>query len=114
MPLRPIATTCEEVWQFNQRNTSCIPGGKYVCKRVNSPHHGPTFEVTGVPGRTEILLHKGNTVKDTEGCILVGETFSMLEGVVSIGESGLGFGEFLSLTADIEWFYLTIQDRTAG
>ena len=114
MPLRPIATTCEEVWAFNQRNASCIPQGRYLCQRVLSPKFGDTFEVTGVPGRSAILFHKGNTTLDTEGCILLGETFTQLNGRVSIGESGLGYGEFMSLTAEVDTFYLTVQDRTAG
>ena len=114
MPLTPIATTCEEVWAFNQRNASCIPSGRYRCDRVLSPKFGNTFEVKEVYGRDAILFHKGNTVKDTEGCILIGETFSLLDGVVSIGDSGKGFEEFLTLTAELDHFNLTVQDRTAG
>lgn len=114
MPLTPIATTCEEVWAFNQRNASCIPAGRYECRRVNSPKFGNTWEVSNVPGRSAILMHKGNTTLDTEGCILIGETFTRINGKVAIGESGLGYGELMTLTAELDHFWLTVQDRTAG
>ena len=31
-------------------------------------------EVVGIPGRSEIRIHWGNSAVDTEGCILVGAT----------------------------------------
>lgn len=33
-------------------------------------------EVMGIPGRSEIRIHWGNTAHDTEGCILVGRSLS--------------------------------------
>jgi hypothetical protein len=33
-----------------------------------------------VPGRSEILIHAGNYVSDTAGCILVGDTPKDLDG----------------------------------
>ena len=52
---------------------SCIPAGHYTLTRTMYFKHGyPTFEVTGVPHRSRILIHPGNTEEDTLGCILVG------------------------------------------
>lgn len=67
-----VLFTCEDDWRTNQPNVSCIPPGVYALKRVQSPKFGNTFEITGVPGRSRILLHAGNTEEDTEGCVLVG------------------------------------------
>ena len=51
----------------------CIPEGAYTITWVlDHPLMGDRFEVVGVPGRTAILLHPGNFVRDTIGCILLG------------------------------------------
>lgn len=34
----------------------------------------PRLSLNGVPGRSDIVVHRGNTVKDTKGCIIVGKT----------------------------------------
>ena len=68
----------EDDWLGNKPQISCIPAGKYLCKRKVSPHFGETFEVTGVPGRGDILFHEGNTEENTQGCILLGLAFGSL------------------------------------
>lgn len=65
--------TLEEDWRDNAKGRSCIPAGTYTLVRTIYYKHGyETFEVTGVPGRSRILIHPGNTEEDTEGCVLVG------------------------------------------
>ena len=56
----------------NQKNISCIPEGKYDVHRIYSQKFGNCFHIQDVPGRSAILIHKGNYTKDTHGCILVG------------------------------------------
>lgn len=68
-------------WRDNRRKRSCIPTGDYVCRLVRSPRFGRVFTVTGVPGRSAILIHPGNFGGDVEkgyqshveGCILLGQ-----------------------------------------
>ena len=67
-----LCYTEELPWLGNQPDISCIPEGTYYCSRHNSPSHPNTWQVNDVPGRSNVLIHTGNTVKDTEGCILVG------------------------------------------
>lgn len=64
--------TIENPWLDNKKTDSCIPTGTYICKPVNSPRFGKTIEVTGVPNRSHILFHAGNSPDDTDGCILLG------------------------------------------
>ena len=64
--------TCEDDWRDNEVSQSCIPTGTYTLRRVVTPKHGETFQVTDVPGRSAILIHSGNTEEDVQGCILLG------------------------------------------
>src|SRR5580698_6443589 len=72
----PLCVTLELPWNNNVPGESCIPAGTYHCVPHNSLDHPNTWEVTGVPGRSEILIHNGNYLKDTEGCILVALQFA--------------------------------------
>jgi hypothetical protein len=106
----PFAVTLERPWLDNRKGESCIPAGDYYCKRVNSPTFGDTFEVSGVPGRSAILFHKGNLEDDTNGCILVGESFNPVLGRPGITSSKEGFGEFLTITRMTNHFMLQIVE----
>lgn len=106
----PFAVTLERPWKENRRKISCVPAGTYECRRVKSPRFGNTFQVMDVPGRSEILFHKGNLEDDTEGCILVGEAFNPVLGRPGITQSGEGFAEFLQLLQMTQRFPLTIVD----
>lgn len=73
--------TVEEEWQNNLPSISCIPASPpegYICKRVQSPKFGNTFEVTNVPGRSHILFHALNTEEGTRGCIGLGVRLGVL------------------------------------
>lgn len=79
----PLCVTLELPWNNNAEDTSCIPIGTYLCKRIKSPKFGETFEITGVDRRTYILFHHGNTIKDTNGCILLGRSFDYVLAAVT-------------------------------
>jgi hypothetical protein len=65
--------TCEDDWKNNQPSESCIPAGRYKLVRTMYHHGGyECFWITDVPGRSRILIHRGNTEEDTKGCVLVG------------------------------------------
>ncbi len=69
-----LCHTCELPWNNNKPSVSCIPSGFYNCIPHNSPKHPDTWEVSNVPNRSGILIHNGNTIADSDGCILVGMT----------------------------------------
>jgi len=71
-----MCDTLENPWLDNQRNISCIPKGEYKV-RLRLPRESATRDyvhllVEDVENRSYILFHRGNTAKDTRGCILVG------------------------------------------
>lgn len=68
-----LCFTLEEPWRDNQKKISCIPKGIYQCVPHNGAHFKNVWHVTGVQNRDAILIHAGNTLADTEGCILVGQ-----------------------------------------
>jgi hypothetical protein len=82
-----ICYSLELPWLGNVQNKSCIPFGQYDVVKANSPRLGQVFYVKDVPGRSSILIHPGNTLKDTDGCILPGS--SVFDGGVSRSRDAL-------------------------
>jgi hypothetical protein len=76
----PICVTCEDPWEQNARGISCIPADTYKVKKFNGTNFKDVWQVMDVPGRDAILIHNGNTIDDTRGCILVGKGFATFPG----------------------------------
>jgi len=65
--------TLEPSGNDNAYDTSCIPLGIYGVTTVNTEKFPYThYAVLDVENRANIRIHRGNTVLDTDGCILVG------------------------------------------
>lgn len=67
----------------NVRNKTCIPEGNYELRKLERSASGKykkVYWVTGVEGRSGILIHNGNTVKHTRGCIIIGLKSGVLAG----------------------------------
>ena len=108
--LNELIHTLEEPWQLNQRKISCIPVGTYLCmphgwEKGSTKHFKQVWEVTGVKDRTAILIHAGNTLADTMGCILVG----LDAGQFRIGRSQAALAQIRAAIGERP-FALTIQE----
>lgn len=80
----PLVWSLERPLLDNKTNISCIPEGTYKVRQYQSRKFGLTWRLEDVPGRTDILIHAGNTITDSKGCILVGRsagTYSKKNGV---------------------------------
>ena len=100
----PFAVTLEN-------DKLCIPAGRYLCKRTRTPTYGIVFEITGVPGRTAILIHWGNIDDNSKGCVLLGESFNVWsDGSVSVASSKIAFQEFMQRAEGIDSFWLTVKE----
>jgi hypothetical protein len=122
----PICNTLELPWKDNAHNISCIPptvivdqvGGRtriipdYICLRTVSPNGIVRWEVTGVEGRSSILIHGGNTIEDTEGCIILAEKFDVVGARNGVLESTEAYDEFMAVTAGEKEMRLRIIDTT--
>ena len=94
--------TLELPYLDNQKQISCIPVGTYIVKKHTSPTFGKVFYVSGVPNRSEILIHKGNFNKDTKGCILIGSGFGDInkDGTTDIVNSNKTVEDMLKVMPD--------------
>lgn len=94
-----ICLTLEEPWRMNKRNISCIPPGSYRMVKRLSPKRGIyVWELVDVPGRSNIQIHAGNFLSDTEGCPLVGLQHSDPEAPPSIHDSQRAFRMWMGAT----------------
>ena len=104
----PFCVSCELPYRNNEPFISCIPSGVYEGVRVQSPKFGNTFEIKGnLEGRTHILFHKGNSILDSKGCVLLAEGWG--EGNY-VERSRVAFDEFLDRTKDTDYFILQITE----
>jgi len=110
-----LGVTLELPWKDNQHGVSCIPVGIYECRRAihhpDSPKHYPVWRLEGVPNRDDVDIHIGNTVKDTQGCILVGSAYAPDH---AIAASVAAFNRLMLLTADVDQLTLAISEAWAA
>ena len=71
-----ILHTLELPWRNNKKCISCIPKGTYNYKFLKKTGTGKfknVYHVQSVKGRTGILIHNGNYLRQILGCVLVGK-----------------------------------------
>lgn len=89
-----------------ENRAKLIPAGTYKAKR--DMHYGKpgkeddyeVWELQDVPGRSQIQIHIGNSYKDTEGCILIGNYFSAYVYNPLIIDSKFAYNLFMFITRD--------------
>ena len=67
-----LCFTMELPWRDNRVNISHIPDGVYTARRKKESSKLMAFALNKVYGRSNILIHVGNYIEDTSGCILLG------------------------------------------
>jgi len=108
--------TLERPWEGNARNVSCIPSGRYELKRRPSPlisrltqeQYQEAWEVCDVPERSHILFHPGNWIEHSEGCILVGTDYFVINNKPGIVSSRKAFDELMAVLSQHDEWALTI------
>lgn len=110
---KQIAVTLEHAYAGTSSWISKIPDGKYACVRGQHQLLGmsqpfETFMILNVPNHTGILFHTGNYNEDSDGCVLVGDTVTTVNGARAISSSRLTFAEFMEIQDGVESFDLTV------
>lgn len=102
---REIKNTPVEKWKVYGK--TAIPTGRYDIKLTMSNRFKIlTPELSMVNGFVGVRIHSGNTDKDTEGCILVGETWDKIS--PTILDSKLAFQKLMIKLKTIDYSKIII------
>lgn len=74
-----ICYTLEEAWRNNRKGHSCVSLGTYgafIRYTSSKAKREWCFQLNDANGRTAIQIHIGNKPSHTEGCVLVGTSYS--------------------------------------
>lgn len=103
--------TLEPPWLSNRVSQSCVPEGVYDVRPDQEGRFTGHPELQAVPGRTEIVFHEGNVVANTEGCILVGEDYTISRRQIALTSSAAAYRRLIDVCGTS--FVLDIQVRHA-
>lgn len=104
---KPFAVTLERTFDDGK---PIIRDGSFLCQRSYFERGKYwTFEIM-VPGHTRVLFHRGNFESDSLGCVLVAESFAVIDGKLGVGDSH-GLTELLALTDGLKQFNLLVSGR---
>lgn len=114
--------TVERQWLDNTPSVSCIPEGNYYLESYDSPKFGPSVIIYGgtvTKGpthgypRSGILIHPANWSYQLQGCIGLGDRFSILNDMAAVSNSRKTVTNFLNRINIGEVYFLTItRDET--
>lgn len=80
---------------------TAIPEGIYKVGKRLSPHFGVEVPwIMDVPGFQDVLIHWGNTVASTHGCLVVGLRIGQLEGQRAVLDSKLAWDKLAPMIFD--------------
>lgn len=110
-----------------QAQQSCIPDGRYVLRPWDSPKFGAVYlfeapelgvYATAVPagqryGRTHVLLHAANEVRELLGCVAPGMRAGIVDGKHWVYESRRALERISELLGRVDVHSVTIR-ATAG
>lgn len=109
----PVCLMLERPWKDNQTGISCIPEGRYLAQRYNSPTKGEVWELQNTGPRSNIEIHPANLVSELEGCLAPGREFGSINGIHAIMGSRLAFMDLENSTGNKD-FWLNITDNTTN
>lgn len=110
--------TLEHAYPVFDGFASKIPVGTYTCVKGIHRLEGitdsfETFEITSIPGHSDILYHWGNYNKDSSGCVLLGHAVQRADNAdiytKMITNSKDTFQKFMSNLQGVDSFILVVS-----
>lgn len=103
----PICCTLERSYlEHDDFYAPKIPEGRWHCSKSKYfKGNYDTYEIH-IPDHSRILFHKGNWPEDSDGCVLLGESFAVLNGKEALSDSKGAFDEFMSKCAGNDHFFV--------
>lgn len=89
----------ERPWINNQQNISCVPSGVYqgvYLRKSASGKYRSVYHIQGVKDRSGILIHNGNLVAHSKGCLIIGKRRGILGGKLAVLNSRTALREFVN------------------
>ena len=86
-PSGKVCYIMEPEWRNNQTDVSCIPKGEYTVDymaRSASGKYRDVYHVAHVKNRYGVLIHKGNLLSQTRGCLIPGARVGTLGGKFAV------------------------------
>ena len=104
----PICCTLERAYNSVDGWSPKIKDGLWHCSKSKYFKGGyDTYEIH-IPGHSRILFHKGNWPEDSEGCVLLGESFSVLRDKEALSDSKGAFNEFMEKCSGEDHFFVKV------
>lgn len=108
-----VCETLEHAYRDQDGYFAKLPVGLFHCVRGKHElhrmtHKFETFEITGVPGHSDILFHWGNFNQDSSGCVLVGTLMANDSGLQMVSHSVETFRRFMDIQDGVDSFQLTV------
>jgi hypothetical protein len=99
-------------WRDNEQDVSCILHGLYKIARDTFQGKYANYRIMDVPGRSNVEIHRGNTLADTRGCPLIGTSVMLKTGTeyAYLSESAKAFEAWMVAMGGVESATLEIRE----
>ena len=107
----------ERPWKDNLPNESCIPIGEYEAVFLPQSASGKyqnIYQLQSVPGRSDILIHPGNVVEHSRGCLIIGLRRGMFDGKPAVLDSRTALADLVETTGLDNFLLKIIGEQQLG